>query len=807
MNILYKIPCLILLFIFFIAILPAKGETTEEWLKKGNDLYTCGDYKKALECYEQILALEPDSVPALVNKSICLAGIYQLDDWQEDKYREGRQCLDRILKGDPELEKIDVSALYSGNLTLLHMAAYYGNDKVAKVLIEKGADVNAKNAGGLTPLFMPVYFGVFCHISHMTPPEFEIDASAMSSLLINAGADVNIKFFGNRTPLHAVACTGNLNLAKLLISKNADVNAVNDEGKTPLHTAVIYGQDEIVRLLLSGGADVNAKDSEGQAPLHMAELESTGKILIDNKAGLNEKDNNGNTPLHRAKNMDMAKLLILSGSDINARNNSGYTPLYIAVLYGTTQGVTFLLEEGADVNIKDNTGNTPLHRAPEFGNTAIAKLLISGKGDVNPQNLLAFTPLHLAKNADMANLLISSGANTEITGLNGATPLYYALFNGNTEVAKVLLTCGADVNVKGEKGDSLLHLATFYGNIELAKLLISYGLDVNIKDKEGYTPLHYAAVKEQKELGDFYISHRGINNLHWAVINNDIKEAEKFAVENLNKGPWGYSPLHLAAMKGYKAMAELLIKKGANVNSGNDRGLTPLYLAIQEGQTDMVNLLLERGAKVDMRNEYGFSPLHWAVYYCKKDIVEALLLKGADINDKNNDVTNILNVAEENGNTVMADFFLSSIDKDSKNPEGFSPLLISLIVGTCGRINLFTTPDTMIESREILDVLLSDNADVNRGFYKTSPLHFLAFAGDKESALLLIKQGADVNAKDKEGKTPLHIAAERGNRDFALLLLENGADMKSEDNTGKTPLDYVKTEELKEFFEEYGNKN
>jgi len=87
-----------------------------------------------------------------------------------------------------------------------------------------------------------------------------------------------------------------------------------------------------------------------------------------------------------------------------------------------------------------------------------------------------------------------------------------------------------------------------------------------------------------------------------------------------------------------------------------------------------------------------------------------------------------------------------------------------------------------------------------------SPLHFLAFAGDKDFAMLLIEKGADINRKDKDGKTPLHIAAERGNRSVALLLLEKGADINAKDNTGKTPLDYVKTEEFKKFFEEHGQK-
>jgi len=71
-------------------------------------------------------------------------------------------------------------------------------------------------------------------------------------------------------------------------------------------------------------------------------------------------------------------------------------------------------------------------------------------------------------------------------------------------------------------------------------------------------------------------------------------------------------------------------------------------------------------------------------------------------------------------------------------------------------------------------------------------------------AEVLIEKGAEVDAKDREGKTPLHIAAEQVDRDFAEFLLKNGADINAEDNDGNTPIYYARQNQLKSFFEDHG---
>ncbi|RJR12602.1 ankyrin repeat domain-containing protein [Candidatus Parcubacteria bacterium] len=185
--------------------------------------------------------------------------------------------------------------------------------EIVKLFIENGADVNAKNPSGWTPL----------HFAK------DID---IAILLIEKGADVNAKTLGNVSPLHESAFRCNKEISQLLIEKGADVNAKDESGSTPLHGIVgvltFENKKETILTLLKNGANINVQNNSGLSPLHIAAKYGTGyeellPLLIENGADINAKTNDGKTPL-----------------DLAAESNSYYKEKTITLLleYGAKDG-------------------------------------------------------------------------------------------------------------------------------------------------------------------------------------------------------------------------------------------------------------------------------------------------------------------------------------------------------------------------------------------------------------------------------------------------------------------------------------
>jgi len=93
---------------------------------------------------------------------------------------------------------------------------------------------------------------------------------------------------------------------------------------------------------------------------------------------------------------------------------------------------------------------------------------------------------------EIAEFLISMGADLEARDGVGQTPLIWACFKGHKEIAEILISKGANVNAQSITGKTPLHNASFSGHKEVIELLVSKDANVNAQDKEGYTPIHYA---------------------------------------------------------------------------------------------------------------------------------------------------------------------------------------------------------------------------------------------------------------------------------------------------------------------------
>ncbi|MFC2145871.1 ankyrin repeat domain-containing protein, partial [Acidobacteriota bacterium] len=249
----------------------------------------------------------------------------------------------------------------------IHQAVARGQLEAVKTLVEKEPGcIHLKDKQGSTPLYYAAGGS----------------SREIVKLLIQKGANVNAANFEKVTPMHVAAYAGRVPIAQLLIEAGADINARNAFGDTPLHWAVFYGRKELVNLLVEKGVNVDAKSDEGTFFLHEGAAgghEKLVNMLIEKGANIKTENSNGGTLLHSSASgglIQLVELTIKKGDNVNAKNRYGMTPLHNAANNGHIKVIQLLITRGADSNAAAYDGKTPLHTASEAGLKNIVDFLI-----------------------------------------------------------------------------------------------------------------------------------------------------------------------------------------------------------------------------------------------------------------------------------------------------------------------------------------------------------------------------------------------------------------------------------------------
>jgi len=221
--------------------------------------------------------------------------------------------------------------------------------------------------------------------------------------LLDLGAEVDGKDHGGQTPLFLAARRGYPAVVHTLLERGANVNADCDcdgvfsaRNWTALQIAAKHGRSEVVEALLAKGADPNQKNSEGSTALHMAKDLRTTQALLAKGADVNASDKKGMTPIMHG-DAKMARALLDGGADVNAKDKDGWTALMYAAAYWDHEGkVRTLLERGADVNAQSVKGGTALIIAAANANEGVVRVLLESGARVN-ETLSGKTALDFAQ--------------------------------------------------------------------------------------------------------------------------------------------------------------------------------------------------------------------------------------------------------------------------------------------------------------------------------------------------------------------------------------------------------------------------
>jgi ankyrin repeat protein len=417
--------------------------------------------------------------------------------------------------------------------------------------------------------------------------------------MIAAGADVNAAQGDGTTPLHWAVYKVDVDLARALIARKAKPDALNNYGSSPLAEAVKLANARLVGMLLDAGSNVEVANQEGQTPLMLAAAAGSPeltRLLIKHKADVNARalandwpsqmtaeprnqyrPTGGLTPLlyaARAGCTDCVQALLDAGADINKPNPDGVTPLIVAIDNFAFDTAKLLFERGANPHLWDWWGRTALYTAIDMNNynldaysertgppivttktTALELAQLFLKAGVNPNTQLNMhrpgrggnsgryddpimitgaTPLmRAAASQDTAavRLLLEHGGRADINNVMGVTPLMAATglglrrqtprFNPTASDAQdrsiatleILLAAGGDVNARitdvtsrvaswgrgslitERGGQSALFGAVQWAWPRVVQYLIDHGAEVAIKDDRGVSPLDVATGK------------------------------------------------------------------------------------------------------------------------------------------------------------------------------------------------------------------------------------------------------------------------------------------------------------------------
>lgn len=705
-------------------------------------------------------------------------GVFIRDGTVEVDLLEGYDILDAALWFDHgRLLVHSLNTKMCSKETLLYTAAGLNAANCIQYFAATGVDINVQDKSGATALCVAA--------SHK--------ATEAADMLLDCNADVNLSAGLDELPLsyiiqHYSRASGYPQLLRRVVCRGADLNS----------TRVKYFGREGVTTPLAWAAEI---------PMYTFELrDNAGKIqrlddwmqrkisasVFDNVADyLQQVDLFTAEEFLDAYNQSLIKLLLDNGADIDGavadtlsegRPRTALEHACFRVSVGSTSHVfwnaAFLLHGGADGTLNTETGRSaldwllrawlemedylpsPVSWGRQFYWDALGVLLLKkspASAYINnpiPSEALK-TRLHSIADfgtyrRGKAKLLLDHGAEVNCRDLYGRSPIHYLVPGisdlGHQEAVDILdmfIAHGADLGAQDSLGKTPMH---HNSSVDVFRVLLNHGADLEVRDSKGNTPLQcLVACDPPQEALEFLIVEMGASQ---TTINHR-----------------GETLRHIAANTGLITGLEYVFTGDVSLECVDKEGKTPLQAALDHRSHAVAALLLKLGVDpspllldnfdIEQRDRTtGATLLAFVSKIHACDAAEILLQHGANPNSRVNDFTDEAVVMQ-----TVRSYRLMYEAQDREYPASF-------VAGPQERADSYCEDEM--------------------------PLHLVmrnTWTCDAETtANLLLKHGADIEARSRQQKTPFQVAWTSGNKEGALYLLKMGADANSTTSQGESAL-------------------
>jgi serine/threonine-protein phosphatase 6 regulatory ankyrin repeat subunit B len=603
---------------------------------------------------------------------------------RKPSYYAIKELLDNGVDPDGEFDR--VRPLHSICKSLTNDKSPWAQHEIADIvalLVEKGADINAKDINGKTPLYLIVENGGSAELIKEL-----IELGADKNMLDHDGKlsseltlDKEILEALNYKPVSRYNCHincrhksrlsqqladqlgkqliialqyNNTKKAEDLIWQGANLNYALSGFNTvyPILVAARYGNVKIMELLLDGGADIMLADRYGATAIHYAadadfyvekEIKKEMiKLLLNKGVNINLADNNGDTPAHYAViienyDKDFADYLYTKKADFKLQNKEGKSAEDLMLEYKKED---YLARE--------------LLLALRNKDTHKAKNLIMQGANVNYQEIgTLWSPILIAtkeENLEIIKLLAHKGADLDKGDRFGTTAVHFAAERENIEIIEFLIQKHCDINKCNKFKQTAMHLAVQAQAHDSIKFLLDNGANLHAEDIHRDTPAHYLIIlakkqenvsKDKTNLTNILVEELEFLRENGADLSLE-NSSGKSALDNLEEYFDAETALGenlLTAIRSkIVSKVNYLVDKGANINYAEiESGRQPIHHAAIAGNLEILQLLLDKGVNPSSQDKYGSTAIDYAIELGNQEVVDFLITQGIEVNsqDKN----------------------------------------------------------------------------------------------------------------------------------------------------------------------------